>query len=227
MNRFLKQTSITKQQVDRTSNTIKVVAVLTAVGWGLNFSRFNSQANPVGFGLLCAGFAVELATSALTSISCSTCGLDQEYYQRKLEEENKMTWGQFLPHLGIKLVNPCGNLRRFFAGGSLLTDLFAIPAQAMLISEYSTLISMLMPPYALAKAVSLALPTRDDVALLTFGLLKTAFSVVALGLASVEKENKAIIIASEALFLASGVLSIASGIKTFTEVRANSGFERV
>ncbi len=223
-----KQTSISQAQVDRTSYTMKAVALLMAVGWGLSFARFdNDQANPVGFGLLCTGFALELATSALTMCSCSTCGLDQTHFQEKLEEENKMTWGQYLPHVGMKLVNPCGNLRRFFAGGSFLVDTLAIPAEMMLISGYSTLIGVLMPPYAIAKVVALALPTRDDVALVTFGLLKTAFSGVALVLVAMEEKNRGIAIASEAVFLASGLLAIASGVKTFAEVRASGLVERV
>ncbi len=174
------------------------------------FQKFDSN-NLTGRGLWDGGISVGLITSAITMLT-STC-LCRPSSDKRAEEE-KMTWGQYIPHIAKSMLNPCMDPRRFYTFGNFVGNGLLLPAEILNMGNLVTVRCIVEPLYYLVQFSALAGPVKSENAYIAWGAIKGIFQGISLFVSLKEPEKFAPIIAANSIFLATSIFSIASGVST-------------
>lgn len=195
-----------------TKYTMNIVGFSSFIATSILCSQKLDADSPAGQGLWITGLTVTLITSVLTMLS-STC-LCRPQHERRVEEA-KMTWGQYIPHVGKSMLNPCTDNRRFYALGILISGCFAFPGEILSVQNFNpTALDILEPIYYLSQFVALAVPVKTEDAYISWGCIKGFRSGIYLVIAANKLETLAPIIAADSIQLIAGSFAGLSGAYT-------------
>ncbi len=189
--------------------TMAIIGLGSAAAYSVfYFQKFDSN-NLTGRGLWDGGISVGLITSAITMLTSSClCRLSSD----KRAEEEKMTWGQYIPHVAKSMLNPSADPRRFYAFGNFVGNWLLLPAEILNMGNLVTVRCVVEPLYYLAQFTALAGPVKSENSYIAWGAIKGIFQGISLFVSLKEPEKFAPIIAANSIFLATSLCSIGSGV---------------